>query len=75
MPNPEKFNDDLRSEIAAKAFCKAAQYGLKLIEEQQSAPVSSFTQYMEVLSSFMAAAGQNIIDADGDDVTSGKYDD
>ena len=58
MNNPETFNSDRMDEIARAAFCKAAQYGIELIQEtmDKKSALPQFEDRIAALGTFMAAA-------------------
>jgi hypothetical protein len=64
---PETFNDDLTNEIAHRAFCKAANRAIKLIEEDATAPLVTLPDRLHALASIMSAAQEGFIQEEKSD--------
>lgn len=72
--NPQKFNPDRTDEIAREAFCKAAQYGIKLIDDAASSAegrvIVNFDDRLIALGTFMSATTDAMIFPSKDDLGS-----
>jgi hypothetical protein len=68
---PEKFNEHRTDEVAREAFCRAAQYGTKLITEAADSAegrvIVNFDDRLASLGAFMASCTGAMLFPDKDD--------